>query len=401
MAEAIHKVVKIPVIGGTRINHPSLANKIIEEGRVDMVYIARALIADPEWPNKAKEGRVEDIRPCTTCLLCFDKVLVPEPIACSVNPRAGREGEYKILPAEKAKKVVIIGAGPAGLEAANIAAMRGHKVVMYEQKGRIGGQLVNVAQVPYRKSFRRLIRYYETQLRAKGVEIKLRQKADVERVLSEKPDEVIVAIGAEHVMPEIEGITGGNVCTAVEALSSAKALGEKVVIMGGGMVGCQVAEFLLWKGKRVSILDEGDKIGRDINRPNRWVVLQRLKDAGAEMITGIKFVKINSQGVTVLRDGVMQLYHDDIYFENWTGGHVKGKEALRKAWTPWFTNHGGFRFIGEDTFIDEQEQKILYQEFRQSLAIEIEEQRKAAFIRRLIHGHAATGEFHPAPGERQ
>jgi NADPH-dependent 2,4-dienoyl-CoA reductase/sulfur reductase-like enzyme len=215
------------------------------------------------------------------------------------------------LPAKKAKRVIVVGAGPAGLEAANVAAIRGHKVVLYEQNDTIGGQLINAMQAPYKKGFLRLIRYYGNQLKRNGVEVKLGQKADVKTIIAEKPDEIIVAVGARHVIPDIEGVNGKNVCTPVEVFAGSKEVGGKVVIMGGDMINCDVAEFLLWRGKKVTILDESNRIGSDIIRPNRWVVLQRLRDAGAEMITNVKFNKIDSQGVTVLHDGVTQLYPAD------------------------------------------------------------------------------------------
>ncbi len=308
LAETIKKVVKIPVISGTRINHPALADRIIGEGRADMVYLARPLIADPQWPDKAKDGFLDDIRPCSYCCLCFDKCLIPEPISCSVNPRAGHEGEYKITPARTTKKVVIIGAGPAGLEAANVAALRGHRVVIFDKNSRIGGQLIDAIKPPYKEDLALLIPYYEKQLRANRVEVRLGREANVKTVLDEKPDEVIVATGAEHVIPDIEGIHGDNVCTAIEVLNGTKEVREKVVVIGGGRVGCETAEVLLKRGKQVTILGRSHNIGWDLGPASKWVMIQRLRDSGAEMMTNNKFIKIDPQGVTVLQEGNRKFY---------------------------------------------------------------------------------------------
>ena len=308
-AEAVKKVVNIPVSAGTRIYDPVFANQVIAEGRADLVFMARALITDPELPNKAREGRFEDIIPCTGCAHCFD--LLGMPTECSVNPRTGREGEYTIEPATKSKKIFIVGGGPAGMEAARVAALRGHRVTLAEKENRLGGQLLAASKGPYKADINRLTEYLTNQVEKAGVQVTLGSEVTVEFIQKSHPDEVIVAAGATPIIPDIPGVDGDNVATAFDVLTGRREVEERVVIIGGEMVGCEVAEYLSEKGKKVTLLARRNRVGDDIGRATRWVLIQRLKQAGIMMETKVNVTKITDKGVEGVRDGLTQFFEGD------------------------------------------------------------------------------------------
>jgi len=311
LAEEVKNVVNIPVIGGTRIPDPDLAEQIVAEGRVDMVYIARALIADPEWPNKAREGRLDEIRSCTACCMCFDGVIEQRSITCSVNARAGREAEYSIEPANERKKVFIIGGGPAGMEAARVAAMRGHHVTLADSKGQLGGQLLVAVLPPHKDELSNLIKYLAGQMDKLGVNVRLGEEVSSGTIEKAKPDVVIVATGATPIIPDISGARGKNVATATDVLTGQQQVGENVLVIGGGMIGCETAEFLAEKGKKVTILEMLGRIGADIERAVRWVVMDRLRSLGIRMERNAKVEEITGSGAKVSRDGSTEFFKAD------------------------------------------------------------------------------------------
>jgi len=311
LAEGVKQVVKVPVIGGTRIPDPRLAEQTLAEGRVDMVYIARPLIADPEWPNKALEGRFDEIRPCIACSFCFDGLMEQSGIRCSVNARAGREAEYSIEPAKQRKKVFVVGGGPAGMEAARVAAMRGHDVTLADNQKQLGGQLLVAILPPHKEELGNLTRYLAGQMDKLGVKVKLGKEVTGRTVEEAKPDIVIVATGATPIVPDIPGVKGKNVATAIHVLTGRQEVGENVVIVGGGMVGCETAEFLAEKGKKVTILEMLGRIGADIGRTTRWVTIGRLRSLGVRMERNAKVEEIKESGVRASRDGGTEFFEAD------------------------------------------------------------------------------------------
>jgi len=301
IAEEIKKVVNIPVVAAYRINDPILADKIIAEGKADLIGMARPLIADPALPNKAREGKFDDIRPCIACGHCLDTVMVGMPMTCSVNPRVGREAEYTIEPAKISKKVFVIGGGPAGMEAAAVAATRGHRVTLFEKSDRLGGNLLLAAALSYKGEIGNFASYMETQVKKSGAQIRLGQEMTAKAVEEGKPDAVIVATGTSAKVPDLPGFKGDNVALALDVLAGKKVIGESVIVVGGEMVGCEVAEFLAEKGKQVTLLARRERVGDDIGRTTRWVIMQRLRNAGIRMETKVDVVEITDKGVRGIR----------------------------------------------------------------------------------------------------
>jgi 2,4-dienoyl-CoA reductase (NADPH2) len=302
LAQAIKEVVSIPVAANIRINDPQLAEQILAEGRADLIAMGTPLIADPYLPQKAKEGRLEDIRMCGACCNCWDRLVEGKPIDCTVNACVGREDQYPITRADKSKKVFVIGGGPGGMEAARVAARRGHQVRLFEKKDRLGGQLLYAVLPPYKDEWNNLIRYLSTQLKKLGVDIRLNQECTRETIAQANPDAVIVATGASPIIPDIPGKDGQNVATALEVLDGSKEVGQNVIVVGGGAIGCETAEYLHREGRRVTILEMTDRIGKDISEWNRWVVIDRLS-AGVRLEANVKLEEIHEKGILASRAG--------------------------------------------------------------------------------------------------
>ena len=322
MAERVKKVVHTPVVTAYRINDPILADEIIASGKADLVGMARALIADPELPNKAKEGRFEDIRPCTGCCYCLDRVHgdihdIESPlnfaVACTVNAQAGRETdkEYIIEMTKNPKKVAIIGSGPAGMEAARVAALRGHQVVLYEKETKLGGLLRIAAIPPYKEELGNFMEYLSCQIKKNGVDIKLGEEFTEATLKRDMPDVVILATGRTPPMPDIPGIEKDIVISLMDALTGAKDVGYRVLIIGGGKIGCEVAEFLNRKGKQVTVFERRPKVIRDIGPTTRFSVMMRLKASSIQMETNAEVIRITENGLEINRNGVSELFKGD------------------------------------------------------------------------------------------
>lgn len=299
LAEAVKPEVSIPVMGVGRIIYPKDAEEILQKGKADLIAFGRALTADPELPLKAKEGREDDIRTCIGCNQgCIGTIHKQLPMTCLVNPAAGREREFKISKAKSVKKIVVVGAGPAGLEASRVAALRGHKVVVFEKEKEIGGKL-RVAKIPpTRETIGKVIDYYEHTLPKLGVDLRLGREVNEKDILGERADEVVVATGGKPFRPEIPGIDLPCVVFADDVLTGKVTVGKNIIIVGGGMVGVETAEFLAEKGKNVILMEMMADIAIDMEPRTRSYLFYRLKKYPVDIVVNEKVVEINQDGVT-------------------------------------------------------------------------------------------------------
>ncbi len=258
-----------------------------------MIGIGRALLADPDWPNKAAAGKAADIVRCISCNDgCVDAVLNRSFIACVVNPENGFEETRIITPAKVKKNVVVIGGGPARLEAARVAAKKGHRVTLFEKETRQGGQL-NIAEVPPRKiELHRAIEDLEHAARIKGVALRLGETATTQTMLALAPDAVIVAVGESSFTPPIPGVDGGHVCDAWKVLAGEQGVSGRVVIVGGGVVACETTEYLAEQGCNVIVVEMLDKIGSDVSSTVLPTMLENYAKHGVEQHAGHKVTNI-------------------------------------------------------------------------------------------------------------
>jgi NADPH-dependent 2,4-dienoyl-CoA reductase/sulfur reductase-like enzyme len=321
LAEKIKGWVGIPVIAANRINDPVVAEKAIADGKADLTGMARALLADPELPNKAREGRAEEIVPCLACSNCLTDILTTykdwgtaASTSCSVNPLAGKEAEYAIAPAKKSKKVFVIGGGPGGMEAAMTAALRGHKVTLYDRGNKLGGKLLVASLPPYKGELQTLVTSLASRARKAGVEIKLGSDAGPAVIEKEKPDVLIMATGSSSLIPNIPGVGGPNVVLAEDVLTGAKTVSGNVLIVGGGMVGCETAEFLLERTKgvtQVTVIEMLSRMADNVSPTYRPFFLARLKKEGIKMETNTIVQEITKDGVKVEQKGVAGFFKGD------------------------------------------------------------------------------------------
>ena len=247
--ERLRDVVKIPLIASNRINTPEVAEDILTHRRVDAVSMARPFLADPAFMNKASQGRSGEINTCIGCnQACLDHAFVGKKVTCLVNPRAGRETTLVLSPTRSAKKVAVIGAGPAGLSAAVSAAEKGHKVTLFESRDHVGGQFAIAARIPGKEEFHDSIRYFRTQLEVRGVDVRLNTRASVSDLVDGGFDQVILATGVTPRIPEIDGVDHPSVMTYAQAVLGEREIGHRVAVLGAGGIGFDVSEFLTTPG---------------------------------------------------------------------------------------------------------------------------------------------------------
>lgn len=269
----IKKNVKIPVSIVGRINHPAFAEEILAMGKADFIAIGRALHADPYWPVKAQKGQVDDIRICPACMSCSDQLATNLPITCAINPEAGRERELTLRPARRKKKVLVVGAGPAGMEAARVAQLRGHKVILIGKEKRLGGQMFYATKSPHKKEFKEVVGFLERQLRKLRVDVRLGKEVTDTTIRRMKPDAVVVATGAIPALPFTKGLDKTHVHTAMEVLDERVSIRGKTAVVGAGLVGLETALYLVENGvKPILLVEPTDKLGGNVGLRMGWYV---------------------------------------------------------------------------------------------------------------------------------
>jgi 2,4-dienoyl-CoA reductase-like NADH-dependent reductase (Old Yellow Enzyme family)/thioredoxin reductase len=300
LAEAVKQVVNIPVVAVGRIKSPEMADRILKEGRADVVAMGRSLIADPMLPKKALAGELNTIRPCVGCCLgCIHAVLALEPGGCVVNPDVGRE--YLMDADEMApspKRVLVVGAGPAGLAASRKAAMRGHTVTLVEEKGSVGGLLRLAARVPGRGEIMDIINFLNCEVERLGVVLRLNTKLDAALLEELNPEVVILASGSLPDMPIIKGLftTQMDLCTVIEVLDG-KITGDRVIILGGGQAGLVTADFLADKGREVAVLNRKRHFADEMSSNDRFYLRERLKNESVRLFKQVNVKTFTEDGV--------------------------------------------------------------------------------------------------------
>ncbi|MBP0047475.1 FAD-dependent oxidoreductase [Marinobacterium sp. AK62] len=345
-AAHMRKALDIPVTAAGRID-PDVADKAVAEGKCDFVAMGRKLLADPELPNKLRDNRAADVLPCIYCYACVSQIFVNERVKCAVNPQTGHESELQLIASDSPRKVLVVGGGPAGLEAARVSALRGHQVTLVERSGRLGGTLF-FAALAYPENGP-LLDYLIKQVRDLPIDVRLNTSADDALIKALQPDQVIVAVGASRNAPDILGadqkhvwsgdelrklMTGEGdeiakrklsvtqrmmmksgslvgVTDSTEAMQSLSKLwmplGKNVVIIGGGLVGLELAEFLVERGRKVQVLEPGPDLGAELSIVRRWKVLHNLDTHQVSLQKNVQVQGIGKKSVQYIdADGTAQ-----------------------------------------------------------------------------------------------
>jgi NADPH-dependent 2,4-dienoyl-CoA reductase/sulfur reductase-like enzyme len=299
LAGKIKAALDVPIMTVGRINDPLIADQIIKNGTADLICIGRGLLADPEMPKKAMEGRLDDIRTCIACNTCMESIFRRGRVECLVNPALGREKEMAFHPAKTPKKVMVVGAGPGGLNVAWVAARRGHDVHIFEKQSQVGGQLIVGSITTFKKELRNLIRFQKRQIERFGVKCHLNQEVTANTVKAQAPDIVILATGSVPSFPPVAGIDKEIVISANEALNSGQQKIEKAVVIGGGPTGCEVALHLSENGCQVTIVEMLPKIGAPLESITKKLLIRKLNDNNVEIRTGSKLIRVEDNGAVV------------------------------------------------------------------------------------------------------
>ena len=299
----IKKAVTVPVIVVGRFTEPQYAELAVREDRADIIAFGRQSIADPELPNKTAEGKLEELSPCIGCLLgCVPNMFKGQPIRCLVNPMVGRETEVK--PAETKKKVVVVGGGPGGLYAAYIAALRGHEVTLYEKSDQLGGNFRIAAFPPGKGELTGAIRNWIVLCEKSGVKIQTNTEVTPELIKEVKADAVILATGSTPLILPIKGLQESGYITAQDMLEGKASIGKRAVVVGGGMVGCEAAEFLAERGHEVAIVEMKNEIGADVVPETKPYLFANFENHHVDLHPGAKVSEFFTDGVSyTLADG--------------------------------------------------------------------------------------------------
>ncbi len=297
-AAEIKKHVQTPVATVGALNDPALMDEIIASGQADVVQTARAMLADPDLPKKARAGKSDEIRPCIRCFECFAGITTKRQNRCAVNPEIGFEQDSRHeLPASTPKTVLIAGGGVAGMEAALVVAQRGHRVILCEKEDRLGGALRCEEKVPFKRLLSNYLDYQARMISRAPIEVRLGVTVTPEYAAAAGVDVLIAALGARPCAPKIPGIDGPNVLGAEEAYYHPERTGGNVVVLGGGLVGIELAIYLAGLGRKLTIMEMMDTLSDGGNPIHALALIGEIDRYDIRVITGTKAVEIDGEGV--------------------------------------------------------------------------------------------------------
>jgi len=319
LAAAMKEVIKIPVIATGRINDMVFAESILENNQADFVHMVRAFHADPEILVKSQEGKMDEVCMCIACNKCVDLMRQNQPTICTVNPAALREREFELKPTKDKKKVMVIGGGVAGMEAARIARIRGHDVTLFEKDEELGGQVRWASKPRYHQELSQAARYRIQEVKRTGVKLELGKEVTLAEVNRFNPEVVIVATGAVPMLVKVPGVEKAQVATSFDILSGKQGAGKKSVVIGGKKEGLAVAEFLAENGSEVVIVEASDILGADLGAPARVRIVGRIEEN--PMIE----IRLKTT-VEKIRDGKVTLQSENKF------GEVEGIDLIVLAW---------------------------------------------------------------------
>jgi 2,4-dienoyl-CoA reductase-like NADH-dependent reductase (Old Yellow Enzyme family)/thioredoxin reductase len=300
LAAAVKSAVRIPVIAVGRIRTPVMADQVIRDGKADLVAMGRALIADPYLPRKAKEGRLADIVPCLSCNRCIQGLRL-DSVHCAVNPEAGHEEQLRFSKSDRPRKVWVVGGGPGGLKAAEIAALRGHQVTLFERAQRLGGRMIFAALPPKKAVLNEYLSYLERRVNGLEVSVKLGVECDPQMVGADKPDAVIVASGSHPLIPEWKGMAESGAISAEALFAGEGVVGKRVLVIGGSGIGAETADYLSEMGKQVTLVEMRGEIAADFVFHLKHYLSRRLAEKGVTVLTSTK-VKELGRGYVLVED---------------------------------------------------------------------------------------------------
>jgi 2-enoate reductase len=305
LAEMVKRAVSIPVMAVGKLGNPEIAEKALVTGQADFIALGRTLIADPDWANKVRHGRWLDIVPCVDCFEgCHKNIHDGKRIACAVNAATGNEREMRLYPAAVRKSVLVIGAGPGGLEAARVAAHRGHRVSLWEKDAGVGGNIGPGSTPPFKEIYQRLTGYLVHQLDKQGVDMVFGKEATLDNIAAASPDVVIVAAGSSPIVPPIPGVNASNVLAANDVLTHKVHCGHRVAIVGGGVVGCETALDLVRRGHDVTIVERLPALAGDMYYINRMHMLKLLREEGVQILLAASVLEMDEAGIRYEKAGV-------------------------------------------------------------------------------------------------
>jgi len=332
LAGKVKQVSTLPVIAVGRLHYPKTAEKVLADGKADFIAIGRGLLAEPEWVNKIQSGRTAEIRPCIGCHEgCLWQMIAREPTSCSLNPSCGHEIDRPLNRLKEKRSLLVIGGGPAGIEAARVGVKRGFDVTLWEASGRLGGNLWPAAKPDFKHDILDYIHYLNGLVRRLPIDVVLNKKAFAGDILSFGANYIILATGANMEPPPFDGRAANNVLTVIQVLNGMEPRGERIFVMGGGVQGCETAVYLARQGKQVTISTrrDADALAAELfDHNNRLMLLQMLKAANITVLSGTIPVKLERDGVEVNQQGVeKKIAADSLVF----AGRLLPENDLSKA----------------------------------------------------------------------